>query len=166
MLVALLGIRKLQSNTKPTRKQVLRFIHNANLVAWNEHEMEWSEAHCSVGENRISWRRKDLVNDGILKRGPSKPSWTNWHLEAPGRTEYGIWELTELGVTKIEKIVKDWSERFEKDNYFFTELKDTVPELKLTDEFMNLVLQLAHDDFKTKFFPRLATPSAIGATSL
>jgi hypothetical protein len=161
LLVALLGMRRLQSNPKPTRKQVLRFIRNANLISWNEHELDWSEANCSVGENRISWRRKDFVQDGILKPGPSKPSWTNWHLQGPGRTEYGIWELTESGVTKIELIVKDWSEGFDKDNNFFNELKDTVPELKLTNEFMNLVLQLAHNDFKTKFFPKLATPSAI-----
>jgi hypothetical protein len=154
LLVALLGIRKLQSNSKPTRKQVLAFIRNANLIAWNEHEIEWSDANCSIGENRISWRRKDFVMDGILKPGPSKPSWTTWHLQAPGRTEYGIWELTEVGVTKITNVVKDWSEKFDKNPQFFDEIKVIVPELKLTDEFMNLVLQLAHDNFKIKFFPR------------
>jgi hypothetical protein len=154
LLVALLGIRKLQSNLKPTRKQVLAFIRNAKLIAWNEHEIEWSDANCSVGENRISWRRKDFVRDGLLKPGPSKPSWTTWHLQGLGRTEYGIWELTESGVAKITNVVKDWSEKFDKDPQFFNELKTLVPELKLTDEFMNLVLQLAHDDFKMKFYPK------------
>jgi len=154
LLVALLGIKRLQNNSKPTRKQVLRFIKNANLIAWNEDEVKWSEANCTIGENRISWRRKDFAMEGILKPSPSKPSWTNWHLQAPGRTEYGVWELTEAGVAKIEKVVKDWRERFDKDNNFFADLKCIVPELKLTDEFMNLVLQLAHDDFNTKFYPR------------
>ena len=150
LLIALLGIRKLQSNPKPTRKQVLAFIRIKNLIAWSEREIEWSDANCLVGENRISWRRKDFVMEGLF----------------PGRTEYGIWELTDSGLKKVEKIVKDWGERFDKNNEFFSEVKDAIPELKLTDEFMNLVLQLAHDDFKTKFFPRPIISSAIGATSL
>jgi hypothetical protein len=154
LLIALLGIRKLQSNPKPTRKRVLAFIRNANLIAWNEHEVEWSDANCLVGENRISWRRKDFVLEGLLKPGPSKQSWTTWHLEGPGRTEYGVWELTESGLAKVERIVKDWSEKFDKKTEFFNEVKAAVPELKLTNEFMNLVLQLAHNDFKTKFFPK------------
>ena|SRR2546429_330781 len=154
LLVALLGIRKIQLNSKPTRKQVLSFIRNKNLIAWNEHEIEWSDANCIVGENRISWRRKDFVMEGLLKPGPSKPSWVNWHLRGPGRTEYGVWELTESGLAKVEKIIGSWSDKFEKDNEFFSELKLGLEELKLTDEFMNLVLQLAHNDFKTKSFPK------------
>jgi len=71
-----------------------------------------------------------------------------------------------IGSNKNRKIVKDWSEEFDKNNNFFNELKDKVPELKLTNEFMNLVLQLAHNDFKTKFFPKLATPSTIGVPPL
>lgn len=154
LLVALLGVRKIQLNPKPTRKQVLGFIRNKNLIAWNEHEIEWSDANCTVGENRISWRRKDFVMEGFLKPGPSKPSWVNWHLQGPSRTEYGVWELTDTGLTKVEKIVEDWSEKFEKNNEFFSELKFGLSELKLTDEFMNLVLQLARNDFKTRFFPK------------
>lgn len=133
---------------------MLSFIRNKNLIAWNEHEVEWSDANCLVGENRISWRRKDFVMDGLLKPGPSEPSWTYWHLLGPGRTTYGVWELSETGLKKVETIIQDWRDTFDKNDRFFKELKDTVPELKLTDEFMNLVLQLAHDDFKTKFFPK------------
>src|SRR3569833_573197 len=155
LLVALLGVRRIQQDEKPTRKQVLSFIRIKNLIAWNDHEIEWSDAGCIVGENQISWRRKDLVKDGLLKPGPSRSSWSTWHLEAPGRTEYGIWELTGIGVAKIEHVVKDWSEKFDKDNKFFSDLKSGLAELKLTDEFMNIVLQLAKDDFTTKFFPRL-----------
>lgn len=143
LIVAILGIRKIQSNPKPTRKQVLSFINVKKLIEWDEHELNWSEANCRVGENRISWRRKDFVIEGFLKPAPSKPTWGNWHLEGPGRTEYGIWELSDAGLAKGEDIVKKWSEKFDKDNKFFSELKATVPELKLSCEFMNLVLQLA-----------------------
>ncbi|HMP82501.1 MAG TPA: hypothetical protein PKA41_07310 [Verrucomicrobiota bacterium] len=104
--------------------------------------------------------------DGLLKPGPSKPSWTNWHLLGPGRTEYGIWEFTETGFAKAETIVQNWREKFEKDNAFFDDLKMGLIELKLTDEFMNLVLQLAHNDFKTRFFPKADAPCAVGVPSL
>ncbi len=67
--------------------------------------------------------------------------------------EYGVWKLTEEGLTKTENIVKEWKEKFEKNPNFFREIKDIVPELKLTDEFMNLVLQLAQNNFQTKFYP-------------
>jgi hypothetical protein len=153
LIVALLGIRKVQLNPKPTRKQVLSFIRNKNLIAWNEREVDWSDANCLVGENRISWRRKDLAIDGLLKPTPSKQSWVNWHLQGPNRTEYGIWELSDVGFTKAETIVENWSKKFDQDPEFFSKLKVTVPELKLTNEFMNLVLQLAHSDFRTIFFP-------------
>jgi hypothetical protein len=155
LLIALLGIRRMNRNPKPTRQEVLNFINRKMLIAWNEHEIDLSDSNCSVGENRISWRRKDFVMADLLKHAPSKASWpANWHLLGPNRTEYGIWELTDAGLAKAEKIVTDWEQRFEEHSQFFDELRLTVPELKLTDEFMNLVLQLAHNDFKTKFFPK------------
>ena len=155
LLVALLGIRSIQGNRKPTRKQVLSFIGIKNLIAWNEREIEWSDSNCLIGENRISWRRKDFVMEELLKPGPSKASWVDWHLLGPGRTEYGIWELSDSGLAKAEKIVAEWRDRFTENSEFFNELKSGLPELKLTDEFMNLVLQLANNDFRTKFFPIL-----------
>ena len=103
--------------------------------------------------------------DGLLKPGPSKPSWVNWHLQGPGRTEYGVWELSESGLQKAERLVEDWKGRFYTDNEFFTELKETVPELKLTDEFMNLILQIAHNDFKTNFFAT-AIPGAVNSGAI
>jgi hypothetical protein len=153
LLVALLGFTRINPSYKPTRKRILAFIRNKKLIAWNEHEIEWSDANCTVGENRISWRCKDFVHDGFLKEGPSSPTQIDWHLQAPGRTEYGIWELTDQGIKKVENVVREWRERFEGNPKFFEELKNRVPELKLTDEFMNLVLQLAHKDFNTKFYP-------------
>jgi hypothetical protein len=136
LLIALLGFARINPKLKPERKRILAFIRIKNLIAWNEHEIELSDANCSVGENRISWRRKDFVNDGLLET-----------------MEYGVWKLTEEGLTKTENIVKEWKEKFEKNPNFFREIKDIVPELKLTDEFMNLVLQLAQNNFQTKFYP-------------
>jgi hypothetical protein len=155
LLIALLGIRKMNRNPKPTRKEVLHFIQRKKLIAWNEHEIDLLDSNCSVGENRISWRRKDFVMDGLLKHAPSKSSWpANWHLLGPNRTEYGLWELTDSGLAKAVNIVKDWMQQFEENGEFFDELRREVAELKLTDEFMNLVLQLAHNDFKTVFHPK------------
>lgn len=140
LLISLLGIRRLQGSNKPERKHVLAFIRVKKLMAWDDEDLDWSDAGCLVGDNRISWKRMDLVMDGLIVSKPGTASW-------------GIWELSVEGIRKTKEIVKKMKERFDEDPQAFEKFKKALYILKLTDEFFNLVLQLAHDDFSTRYYP-------------
>ena len=149
LLIALLGIRRIQREERPKRKRVLNFIRLKKLMAWEEKDLDWCDAGCLVWENTISWTRKDLVDDGLIV----------WK---PGMEKHGIWELSEFGVKEAEGIVMNIKKNFDKDPRMLEKFKGQNITLKLTDGYLNLALQLAHDDFSKTYYPTQAQPDGVG----
>lgn len=139
LVVALLGIRRLQNRTKPERKHVLAFIRIKKLMNWDEREIDWQDDYCLVGENRISWRRKDFVQEGLIVQGPGTASW-------------GFWELSISGLEIGQRYCERLKEIYEQEPDFFDQFKAAVPEMKLTERFLNLALQLAYNDFSKSYY--------------
>ena len=88
-----LDILRKNGYPRPKKRQVLNFIRMRNLLKFPEEELQkrWREDHDAVWENDIAWKRKNLFEDGEVLS-----------------PERGVWELSAVGVEKIEKAKHKW----------------------------------------------------------
>ncbi len=134
--LAIYGILKFQNNAKPERWRVLKFIELKKLIKLREDDLEEISPNQTRLENRLSWNRKHLEMHGII---------------TAGREYYGIWRLPPEKIEKIKELCLKTAQKYEQDPELFAKLSG--PGSEYTVHFLNLVLQIARNDFSRDFYP-------------